>query len=535
MKVLWAGAGALGVMMLFHQPATAQEPSNAREQFQTSCAACHGPEGRGMRGPSLEDVIERLGRDGVEDVIREGREDAGMPAWGDVLTDTEIDDLVDFVETLPEGAAARAGSELPILLSGLEMPTAMAFTEEGGLYIAEKRGTVRFSPSLGAPAEVVASLVGRTYDYGELGLTGIVVYDDHVYIAFTTGMTAEECGPFEDNYDSTCVSYGEVARFPIGDGGRLGELETVIGGEDDPRFCTQFSAHGIAGLYVRANGELLVAAGDGASFFDGDIGQHDGDPCGGNGAFRVQNPGEDSAMGTISILNADGSLATLAKGMRNPFGLTEMDGVLYSANTGWDYFEEIDRVEPGHNSGWPCYEGLERVNSYPTAACEDVEWVEPLFKYPNADPSAAISALAAHDGRLYFGDYVQQWIKSIDPAGGLGQEPELVTRGLMPVSLQSYGGDLFALDIYGGNVVVVQGTVPGIPAAPEESVEEIVAVQWQLPLAAGVLVTLVAVWAVVGPARKARGTRRRPSVAEGGATGGTRVRHPSARRRTPTR
>ena len=29
------------------------------------------------------------------------------------------------------------------LLSGLEMPTAMAFTDEGGLYIAEKRGTVR--------------------------------------------------------------------------------------------------------------------------------------------------------------------------------------------------------------------------------------------------------------------------------------------------------------------------------------------------------------------------------------------------------
>lgn len=532
MKILLAVVGALGALVLLHQPATAQEPTNAREQYQNNCAACHGPEGRGMRGPSLEDVVDRLGRENVEQTIRDGREAAGMPAWGDELTDAEIDVLVDFVETLPDGAAGDGSPDLPILLSGLEMPTAMDFTEAGGLYIAEKRGTVRFSPSLGAPAEVVASLVERTYDYGELGLTGLAVHDDHVYIAFTTGMTAEECGPFEQNYDSTCVSYGEVARFPIGEGGALGEMESVIGGEDDPRFCTQFSAHGIAHLYSRSNGELLVAAGDGASFVGGDIGQYDGDPCGGDGALRVQNPGQDQAMGAISILNPDGTLATLAKGMRNPFGITELDGVLYSVNTGWQYYEEIDRIEPGHNSGWPCHEGLERVDSYPDDVCDDMDWDEPLFAYPHGNAPAAISALAGHDGKLYFGDYAQQWIKVIDPKEGLGQEPEIVGRGLMPVSLRPHGGDLFALDIFEGNVVVVAGDVAGLEQVQQEQAAESLAqeedesgaVEWRLPLAAGVLVVLLAVAAVVVPARRAK--RARATTAVGAKHRGLSAREP---------
>lgn len=431
-----------------------------RELFATNCASCHGPSGTGLTGPSLLDAVARYGTDGVAEIIHDGREQRGMPAWGDRLTDDEIDALVAFTTILPDGALTDDEVEA-VELSGLQMPTSMAFADDGGLYIGEKSGIIRYTAAVGRPAVLAANLRERTYDYGELGLTGIEIHDGHLYVTLQTGMSAEECGPFEDNYDQTCPSYGELMRLPIGDDGSLGEPESVRGGPNDPIWCAQFSAHGIAGLYRTEAGQLLVAAGDGAGFFDGDIGQHDRDPCGDGGAFRVQNPSVSQAAGTIAALEDDGSLTTIARGMRNPFAITELDGELYSINTGWVDYEEIDRIGKDHNSGWPCFEGVEPVAAYEfEPECESLLWDEPVYSYPNEDPSAAISALAGYEGRLYFGDYVQQWVKAIDPALGHDQEPELIARQLMPVALAVHDEVLYGLDFFAGNLIRLAGEPP---------------------------------------------------------------------------
>lgn len=505
--MLVGGGLLLAAESLPREAATAEDLAQSRELFAANCAACHGPTGTGLVGPSLVDVNERLGREEVASIIAQGRVEQGMPAWGGVLSDDEIRGLVDLTETLPGGAAA-AEDALPVVLSGLDMPTSMSFTEDGGLYVGEKRGTIRFADRLGAPPLVAADLRSRTYDYGELGLTGTLVHDDHLYVTLQTGMTAEGCGPFEDNYDSTCVSYGEVLRLPIRSDGTLGAPESVRGGPEDPVFCAQFSAHGIAGLFARANGDLLVAAGDGAGFFDGDIGQHDGDPCGGNGAFRAQSTSATQAAGTISILGEDGSLTTIAKGMRNPFAMTELDGQLYAINTGWQYFEEIDRIDEGHNSGWPCYEGFDPVTSYePLALCDGVRGVDPIFAYPNSDPAAAIASLAAYDGLLYFGDYVQQWVKTIDPALGPEQQPQLVARQLMPVALEVHDDLLYGLDFFAGRVVRLAGE-PELPEDPGVAAEPTASTGFALPsravLLVGLAVVLLVALAVFARPRRAR-------------------------------
>lgn len=65
--------------------------------FSANCAACHGEQGQGGAGPELAGgrVVDRY--PAVEDhqaVVVKGR--AGMPAWGDRLSDEEIDAVVQY-------------------------------------------------------------------------------------------------------------------------------------------------------------------------------------------------------------------------------------------------------------------------------------------------------------------------------------------------------------------------------------------------------------------------------------------------------
>ncbi|GAA3748691.1 c-type cytochrome [Terriglobus aquaticus] len=61
------------------------------------CERCHGADWSGTdRGPDLRGIGKRLKRDEIDRQIRAGG--GGMPAFGDVLTDPQIVQLVDFLE-----------------------------------------------------------------------------------------------------------------------------------------------------------------------------------------------------------------------------------------------------------------------------------------------------------------------------------------------------------------------------------------------------------------------------------------------------
>ena len=69
-----------------------------------NCLDCHGAEGSGAMGPSLQDGRWHFGGTPGEvfQSIYEGRPD-GMPAWGGRITDDEIWRLVAYVRTLANG------------------------------------------------------------------------------------------------------------------------------------------------------------------------------------------------------------------------------------------------------------------------------------------------------------------------------------------------------------------------------------------------------------------------------------------------
>jgi cytochrome c oxidase cbb3-type subunit 3 len=71
-----------------------------------NCMDCHGAEGSGAMGPSLQDNRWHFGGTAGEvfQSIYEGRPD-GMPSWGGRIRDDEIWRLVAYVRTLSNGHA----------------------------------------------------------------------------------------------------------------------------------------------------------------------------------------------------------------------------------------------------------------------------------------------------------------------------------------------------------------------------------------------------------------------------------------------
>jgi cytochrome c oxidase cbb3-type subunit 3 len=90
---------------------------SGRGIFERNCAACHGPDGRGManRFPDLRDGSWQWGGTSaqIEQTIRQGRR-AVMPAWAATLDDQRVTQVVDFLRMLgqsPDTTTDDAGRQ----------------------------------------------------------------------------------------------------------------------------------------------------------------------------------------------------------------------------------------------------------------------------------------------------------------------------------------------------------------------------------------------------------------------------------------
>jgi cytochrome c oxidase cbb3-type subunit III len=88
--------------------ATASETGSAgpdlaagQKTFATTCAMCHGADGKGSIGPDLTGANFRYGKTEAEirQSITKGRPN-GMPAFGTQLSSNELDNLIAFVLSL---------------------------------------------------------------------------------------------------------------------------------------------------------------------------------------------------------------------------------------------------------------------------------------------------------------------------------------------------------------------------------------------------------------------------------------------------
>jgi mono/diheme cytochrome c family protein len=106
--------GATAVLLLAPLPPASPGPEPGRALYQAHCASCHGSDGRGqswrarvlllhpgdLAGPEAAAWPERY----LAEMVRHGGSSLGkpgMPAFGFVLTDTQIAEVVRYVRSLP--------------------------------------------------------------------------------------------------------------------------------------------------------------------------------------------------------------------------------------------------------------------------------------------------------------------------------------------------------------------------------------------------------------------------------------------------
>jgi mono/diheme cytochrome c family protein len=126
--LLALGAGA--VLVSRPLPPSPRGPEPGRTIFETHCATCHGAAGRGdswrarllflrpgdLSSPAVASLSDRY----LADIIRHGGSilgKPGMPSFGFILTDAEIEAVIQYVRTLPRAprdvARRGAGQTLP--------------------------------------------------------------------------------------------------------------------------------------------------------------------------------------------------------------------------------------------------------------------------------------------------------------------------------------------------------------------------------------------------------------------------------------
>jgi glucose/arabinose dehydrogenase/PKD repeat protein len=341
------------------------------------------------------------------------------------------------VSGTPEPVAAASlppGFQEEIVFSGLTQPTAVRFSPDGRVFVAEKSGLIKVFDNLtDTTPTVFADLRTQVHNFWDRGLLGLALPPNfptipYVYVLYTldaaiggipprwgsVGGTSDGCPTPPGATDDGCVVAGRLSRLQASGNTMVGSEQILI--ED---WCQQYPSHSIGSLAFGADGALYVSGGDGASFNFVDYGQDGaplnpcGDPPGGSGATLTPPTAEGGALRSQDLrttsdpVSLDGAILRVdpatgaglpdnpmasssnpnarrivAHGLRNPFRITTRPGTneVWIGDVGWSSWEEIDRLvsptgAPVDNFGWPCYEGDGRQGGYDAAnlsVCENL-------------------------------------------------------------------------------------------------------------------------------------------------------------------
>jgi glucose/arabinose dehydrogenase len=214
------------------------------------------------------------------------------------------------VPEMPVQAAATLapGFTDTTIFTGLLQPTAVRFSRDGRVFIAEKSGLIKIFKNLTDPNPTIfADLRSNVFNYWDRGLLSIALHPNFpdtpfVYALYTLDAPIGGNPPvFNDACaDPTgvgCVAAGRLSLLRAAGDVMQGPESVLI--ED---WCQQYPSHSVGNLGFGADGALYVSGGEGANFNYPDYGQF-GNPCNDpplqGGAIRSQDK-ENTAVASTS-------------------------------------------------------------------------------------------------------------------------------------------------------------------------------------------------------------------------------------------
>lgn len=253
---------------------------------------------------------------------------------------------------------------------GFDRPTAMTFTPDGNLLIAEQDGGL-WGVSPDATVRQIAK-IDTAWEYTGRGLLGLEVdpkfsRNGYLYLHYTV--------------------YGDDVRNVVARVTLDGDLRIVRGSEEilvtldaqeTPRHTggtLRFGPDGM--LYLGVGDNAMTGSAQSMDTRFGKLLRYHSD-----GTIPQDNP----FYGTAESDNR----AIWATGLRNPhtFAFDPDSGALYINDVGEESWEEINRGEAGANYGWPLSEGLAAADGH----------TPPLYAFSHDEGRCAV------DGALFYTD-----------------------------------------------------------------------------------------------------------------------------------
>lgn len=405
------------------------------------CAGCHGADLQGGRATSLLDGKWMNASDDARllGAIRSGVPRSGMPAFRKTFTEPEIRALAIFIREsahrrtdpavgqaggLPKGLQRTAlhAYRVETVLSGLDVPWALAFLPDGRLLVTQRKGMLveavrddgRWTarPIKGLP---------RVWVRDEGGLLDITPHPDHAANGWLY-LTLADPGP-EDSGNTKLVR-GRIR------GGRWVDQETIF---QAPVATYTNLGINFGSAVVFHNGYLFFSFGE-----RGNVGQAQ-DLSRPNGKIHRLFP-DGRVPPDNPFVHTRGALPSIwSYGHRNPQGLTidSRSGALWESEHGPRGGDELNHIVRGRNYGWPAITHGMNYDGTPVSALTRKKGMEQPVRHWT--PSIAVSpihfytgdAFPAWKGQLFLGALAQQELHRLEVKGDrvIGQELILKGRG----------------------------------------------------------------------------------------------------------
>ncbi len=229
----------------------------------------------------------------------------------------------------------------------------------------------------GKPFTDVVSIHGSLYLSRQDG----AIFKDGAVWTVVPVNSAGEAGLNAMATDGNRLWLGYVAPNGVGTIAQISPLDAsivVIG-----TFGPMAHEHNMAGLFY-TNGRLLAGIGDNES------------------AWTAQSATlPNGKLWWLDVVTGERGVA--AKGVRNPWVITNIAGQLLFVDVGESKFEEVNAFAQGANYGWPCFEGLE-PRAYDPETCDALVWMTPVVMYGRS-VGRGVVGVAVLDGVKVFADF----------------------------------------------------------------------------------------------------------------------------------